>query len=253
MRVVGVTGTNGKTTTTALFGEIARAAGERVDVIGTLTAERTTPEAPELQASLAEMRERGVETVAMEVSSHALAQHRVDGTRFAAVGFTNLSRDHLDYHVDLDGYFEAKARLFTPEFTDSAAVNVDDDHGVELATRARAAGLNVRTYALDRDADLRIEGIATDRTGSSATLVAAEGRVPIRVPLVGRFNLANAAAAASIALERRAPVRSDRPGAGRGLARLRTHGADRRRPALHRAGRLRTHPARPRAGAARGA
>ena len=86
MRVVGITGTNGKTTTTHLVAEIARAAGERSDVIGTLTAARTTPEAPELQTSLAQMRERGVETVAMEVSSHALAQFRVDGTHFAAVG-----------------------------------------------------------------------------------------------------------------------------------------------------------------------
>ena len=215
MRVMGVTGTNGKTTTTALVGEIARAAGEEVDVIGTLTAERTTPEAPELQASLAEMCRRGVDAVAMEVSSHALDQHRVDGTRFAAVGFTNLSRDHLDYHGDLDAYFEAKARLFTPEFTDDAAVNIDDRRGDELATRARAAGLNVRTFAIGREADLRIEGIESDGAGSVATLVAAEGRVPIRLPLLGRFNLENAAAAAAIALGAGLPFAAIAPGLAR--------------------------------------
>ena len=212
MRVVGVTGTNGKTTTTHLVGAIARAAGEEFGVIGTLTAERTTPEAPELQASLSQMRERGVETVAMEVSSHALAQHRVDGTRYAAVGFTNLSRDHLDYHGDLDAYFHAKARLFEPEFCDDAAVNLDDPRGDELATLARAAGLNVRTFALDTAADLRIEGIVPDGTGSSATLVAAEGRVPIRLALPGRFNLENAAAAASMALCAGLPFGAVAPG-----------------------------------------
>jgi UDP-N-acetylmuramoyl-L-alanyl-D-glutamate--2,6-diaminopimelate ligase len=212
MRVVGITGTNGKTTTIRLVGEIARAAGEQVDEIGTLTAERTTPEAPELQASLAEMRARGVETVAMEVSSHALAQHRVDGTRYAAVGFTNLSRDHLDYHGDLDAYFDAKARLFAPEFSDDAAVNLDDPRGDELARRTRAAGLNVRTFALEADADLRIEGIDSDGTGSSATLVAAEGRVPIRLPLLGRFNVENAAAAAAVALSAGLPFDAVAPG-----------------------------------------
>jgi UDP-N-acetylmuramoyl-L-alanyl-D-glutamate--2,6-diaminopimelate ligase len=214
MRVVAITGTNGKTTTTHLIGEIAHAAGEQSEVIGTLTAERTTPEAPELQASLAQMRLRGVETVAMEVSSHALAQHRVDGTRFAAVGFTNLSRDHLDYHGDLDAYFGAKARLFTPQFAGAAAVNVDDSRGPELATRARDAGLSVRTFALGADADVRIDRIHTDATGSSGRLVAAEGSESIRLPLLGRFNLENAAAAAAIALSAGLPFGAIAPGLG---------------------------------------
>ena len=156
MRVLGVTGTNGKTTTTYLLESIAVAAGDRAGVIGTVAARvggvtlpviHTTPEATELQALLASMRDSDVATVAMEVSSHALAQRRVDGTSFAAVCFTNLSHDHLDYHSSLDEYFEAKARLFTPEFSRRAAVNVGDDHGVQLAERGdggRARGRSVR-------------------------------------------------------------------------------------------------------------
>jgi UDP-N-acetylmuramoyl-L-alanyl-D-glutamate--2,6-diaminopimelate ligase len=212
MRVVGITGTNGKTTTTHLVAEIARAAGERADVIGTLTAERTTPEAPELQSSLAQMQQRGIDTVAMEVSSHALEQHRVDGTRFAAVAFTNLSRDHLDYHGTFEAYFEAKARLFGPEFSAAAAVHVDDPRGREVAARAHDAGLAVRTFALEVDADVRIDGIAFDATGSSGTLVAAEGHDEIRLPLLGRFNLENAAAAAAVALSAGLPFAAIGPG-----------------------------------------
>ena len=123
MRVLGVTGTNGKTTTSYLLDAGLRAAGETTGLIGTietrigdigLPSARTTPEAPDLQALLAVMVERGVGSVSMEVSSHALALHRVDGTSFDVVAFSNLSQDHLDFHADLDDYFEAKARLFTP-------------------------------------------------------------------------------------------------------------------------------------------
>jgi UDP-N-acetylmuramoyl-L-alanyl-D-glutamate--2,6-diaminopimelate ligase len=121
MRCLGVTGTNAKTTTTYMLEAIGRAAGERVGVVGTTGArvdgkpiplEHTTPEATELQELLARMHAASVTTVAIEVSSHALEQHRIDGTWFAAVGFTNLSHDHLDYHGSLESYFEAKARLF---------------------------------------------------------------------------------------------------------------------------------------------
>jgi UDP-N-acetylmuramoyl-L-alanyl-D-glutamate--2,6-diaminopimelate ligase len=122
-KLVAVTGTNGKTTVTYLLAAIARAAGERVGLIGTVGAcvdgaalplERTTPEADDLQAILARMRDEDVRTVALEVSSHAREQHRVDGTWFAAACFTNLSQDHLDYHGSMESYFEAKARLFDP-------------------------------------------------------------------------------------------------------------------------------------------
>ena len=145
--VLGVTGTNGKTTTTFFLEAVLAAAGRRPGVIGTLGVRFggdvrplpfTTPEATELQALRSRSsRTRGADAVAMEVSSHALAEHRVDGTTFAAACFTNLSRDHLDLHGSLDAYFEAKARLFTREFTARAAVNVDDPHGAELVDAAR--------------------------------------------------------------------------------------------------------------------
>src|SRR4051794_22058076 len=150
MRVLGVTGTNGKTTTTYLLEAIANAAGDTAGVIGTVAARigdrvlstaHTTPEATELQAMLGTMRDQGVDTVAMEVSSHALDQHRVDATNFAATCFTNLTHDHLDYHGSVEAYFDAKARLFSPGFTRRAAIHVDDEHGKELARRATAKGL----------------------------------------------------------------------------------------------------------------
>ena len=140
-----------------------RAAGERVALIGTIAtridgvsspSQLTTPEATDLQRFFAELRDAGVGTVAMEVSSHALEQHRVDGTHFSAVCFTNLTQDHLDFHGTLDAYFDAKARLFTSSFTSRAAINIDDERGRELARRAAAAGLDVLTYGLDATADV---------------------------------------------------------------------------------------------------
>lgn len=136
MAAVGVTGTNGKTTTTHLLAAILTAAGRRCAVIGTLSGARTTPEAPDLQEQLAVLLGGGSDSVAMEVSSHALDQHRVDGTRFRVAAFTNLGRDHLDYHGDPESYYRAKARLFTPQLCDEAVVCVDDDAGRRLATEA---------------------------------------------------------------------------------------------------------------------
>ncbi|MGQ0805997.1 MAG: UDP-N-acetylmuramoyl-L-alanyl-D-glutamate--2,6-diaminopimelate ligase [Actinomycetota bacterium] len=215
LRCLGVTGTNGKTTTTYLLEAIARAAGDRAGVIGTVGAriageevpeERTTPEATELQALLARMRDAGVATVAMEVSSHALDQHRVDGTRFAAVGFTNLSHEHLDYHGTVGAYFEAKAALFDPARAGAAALNVDDPHGRELAQRARAAGMPTLTFSSSGDeADLVAEDLDLGSTGNRFVLVDRRAgdpgeRVPVSSGLVGRFNVDNALAAAAVAL-----------------------------------------------------
>ena len=119
LTVIGVTGTNGKTTTVHLLDSVLREHGWSTGVIGTLTGVRTTPEAPELQAQLARMARRGTSGAStMEVSSHALALHRVDATRFAVAVFTNLSRDHLDFHGTMERYFDAKARLFSPALTD---------------------------------------------------------------------------------------------------------------------------------------
>lgn len=210
MRVLGVTGTNGKTTTTYLLEAIARAAGEPVGVIGTIGAridgaaepvELTTPEAPQLQGLLAKMRRARVGTVAMEVSSHALDYERVDGIRFAATCFTNLSQDHLDQHGTLEDYFEAKARLFTPSFTDTAAIALDDHWGTELATRAQRAGLDVWTFGLDPRASVRASTRQLDAEGSTIRLETDLGAAEsLRLPLVGLFNVQNALAAATTAL-----------------------------------------------------
>jgi len=151
--VVGVTGTNGKTTTVSLLRAIFDAAGRRCEVLGTLTSRPdgppTTPDAPELQAQLAAWRDEGVEVVAMEVSSHALAMHRVDGTWFAATAFTTLGHDHLDLHGDIASYFEAKALLFRPERTRRAVVRADDEWGARLAERLQGSEVEVRPFRLD--------------------------------------------------------------------------------------------------------
>jgi UDP-N-acetylmuramoyl-L-alanyl-D-glutamate--2,6-diaminopimelate ligase len=185
--VAGVTGTSGKTTTTHLLGAIGRVAGWDPLVIGTLSGPRTTPEAPELQAVLAEAVGDGRRLVAMEVSSHALALGRVRATRFAVAVFTNLSHDHLDFHRDLDDYFEAKAQLFTPDYAAEAVVNLDDPRGAELARRA---AVPTRGYALTDVDDLTVEpGRVSFRWRGTA----------IEVPMGGRFNASNALAAATAA------------------------------------------------------
>src|SRR5205823_14748660 len=120
---------NGKTTVVQLLAAVLEAGGRPTPTIGTLTGERTTPEAPELQARLAALRGGGASAVAMEVSSHALAQHRVDAVWFAVAVFTNLSQDHLDYHGSMEAYFRAKARLFEPARAAAAVVNADDPYG----------------------------------------------------------------------------------------------------------------------------
>ena len=189
LNLVGVTGTNGKTTTTALIASIMSAAGWKSEVMGTLTGTFTTPEAPVLQETLAHYVDRGVKGVAMEVSSHALALHRVAGTSFAAGVFTNLTRDHLDLHGTMDAYFEAKASLFVPEFTPIAVVNVDDPYGERLA-----ATRSIKVVPFSRHD-------ATDVEVGPSSLSFAWRGLPIRVPLGGAFNLMNSLAAATVARE----------------------------------------------------
>jgi UDP-N-acetylmuramoyl-L-alanyl-D-glutamate--2,6-diaminopimelate ligase len=187
MAVIGVTGTNGKTTTTHLLRNVMEAAGRRVEVLGTLSGARTTPEAPDLQRTLAGWRDDGVEVVAMEVSSHALDLHRVDGTRFAVAVFTNLSRDHLDHHGSMEAYFEAKARLFEPALSDLAVVNLDSPYGRLLAD---AAALPTDGYRLEEAIDLHL-----DAAGSTFTW---RGH-PVHLGMGGAFNVENALAAAHAA------------------------------------------------------
>lgn len=191
LAVVGVTGTSGKTTTTHVLAAILDAHGWSCGVIGTLTGAFTTPESPELQARLAALRAEGARAVAMEVSSHALAQHRVDATRFAVAVFTNLSQDHLDFHGTMERYFAAKARLFEPDLTERAVVNLDDPHGQLLMD---AALVPTRGYSSSEVRDLEL-------TPSSARFTWPAVGARIRLGLGGGFNVANALAAGTAALE----------------------------------------------------
>lgn len=188
LTVVGITGTNGKTTTTHLLASIMEAAGWSTDTIGTLSGGLTTPESTDLQERLATDRDRSVRGVAMEVSSHALQLHRVAGTRFAAGVFTNLSQDHLDLHGDMESYFAAKATLFDREYCGVGVVNVDDEYGRRLLDR----DLPIVTYSV---ADL--DDVKVTTTCHSYTW----DRTSIRVPLGGSFNVANSLAAATVARE----------------------------------------------------
>jgi len=188
--VAGVTGTNGKTTTCALLHGAFEANGWASTTIGTLTQQRTTPEAPELQDLLAEWRHGGGRAVAMEVSSHALVQHRVDAVHFAAGVFTNLTPEHLDYHGGMDAYFEAKAMLFAPERIDLAVINRSDPWGHRLIERLLRAPVAVETFAPEDATDVELSPVGSRFRwdGQSITL-----------NLGGRFNLANALAAATCA------------------------------------------------------
>ncbi|MGZ4136431.1 MAG: UDP-N-acetylmuramoyl-L-alanyl-D-glutamate--2,6-diaminopimelate ligase [Actinomycetota bacterium] len=196
MTVVGVTGTNGKTTTTYLLESVFRAAGRRPGVIGTTGVHidgevtpfpRTTPEAPDLHRLFARMEDAGVDAVAMEVSSHGLDQHRVDGVRYACAVFTNLSQDHLDYHPTMQAYLAAKARLFTREMSAAGVVNADSPEGRSIV----APGLPTVTYAVDADADVRARDVVTTAEGIRFTV---DGTL-VGSRLRGRFNVENCLAA----------------------------------------------------------
>ena len=188
MRVVGITGTNGKTTTAHLVAEILRRQGWKTDVYGTLSGPRTTPEAPVLQEQLAQSLASGCGAVVMEVSSHALALDRVVGTRFAVGVFTNLGRDHLDFHRTEEQYFAAKAKLFTPELCALGVVNRDDVHGKLLLD---TAPIPMTSFGLS---DVSDPVVAIDHH-----VYTWKGR-RISVPLGGRVNMMNSIAAASAAV-----------------------------------------------------
>ncbi|MFM7062303.1 MAG: UDP-N-acetylmuramoyl-L-alanyl-D-glutamate--2,6-diaminopimelate ligase [Actinomycetes bacterium] len=183
LSVVGVTGTNGKTTVVSLLGDVLTHCGRRAATIGTLTGERTTPEAPELQHRLAELAHDGVTDVAMEVSSHALVLGRVDAVDFAVGVFTNLGVDHLDFHGTVEEYFAAKARLFEPGRCRTAVVNVDDVHGRLLLDAAAPDGPEMVGVSVDAVEDLEL-----GPAGSSFTWRDQQ----VRLPLPGRHNVSNA-------------------------------------------------------------
>lgn len=202
--VVGVTGTNGKTTVTHLVESIVEAAGATPGVVGTVGARvagtvvavpRTTPEASDLQRLLADMVTAGVDVAAIEVSSHALALERAGGTHFAVAGFTNLMQDHLDFHGDMDDYFAAKRRLFDPALVDHAVISVDTGAG---RTLAETVEVSTTTTSVGGNADLDAVDVVTTLDGSTFTVVTPDGTYPASIPLPGVFNVENAMVAVGI-------------------------------------------------------
>ncbi|PLX98562.1 MAG: UDP-N-acetylmuramoyl-L-alanyl-D-glutamate--2,6-diaminopimelate ligase [Desulfuromonas sp.] len=208
--VVGVTGTNGKTTITYLVEALMREGGRCPAVLGTINyrfgeelhpSQHTTPEAPELLGRLADFRTRGCDALVMEVSSHALAQYRVDGVDFNVAVFTNLTPEHLDYHRDMDDYFASKVRLFDEllaKHTGHAVINLDDAYGAKLAARTPGA----ITYGMEEGAKVHPQEMQLGLNGIIGTIATPAGPVAINSPLVGSFNLSNllAAVATGIAL-----------------------------------------------------
>jgi UDP-N-acetylmuramoyl-L-alanyl-D-glutamate--2,6-diaminopimelate ligase len=215
LQMLGITGTNGKTTVASMVESGLRAAGRTTGLIGTTgmrvaghgyPGARTTPEATDLHAALAVMREAGVESVVMEVSSIAIEECRVDGVRYDVAAFTNLTQDHLDYHGTMEDYFAAKARLFVDERAALGIIGVDDEWGRLLAAKVR---IPAQTWALlDPHA-----GWHAVREGGSTTVIGPGGeRQPLAVPMPGSFNVANAVCA--YAILRAAGVDADAAAAG---------------------------------------
>jgi UDP-N-acetylmuramoyl-L-alanyl-D-glutamate--2,6-diaminopimelate ligase len=202
LRLVGVTGTSGKTTSTYLLESGLRAAGHTTGLVGgvetrigtdRMPSSLTTPEAPDLQALFAVMVERGVTAAAMEVSSHSLSLGRVAGTSFDVAVFTNLSQDHLDFHADMEDYFRAKASLFLPPVT--GVVNIDDKYGRRLASSAPSLGVPVTTFsASGRDeADWRAVDVRSGADGSTFRVIGPGGiEADVSIGLAGVFNVGNA-------------------------------------------------------------
>ncbi len=199
LEVVGVTGTNGKTTTAFLTRQLLEAGGRRTGLLGTVGSviagvehpvERTTPEAIDLQRTFRTMLDAGDAACAMEVSSHALELHRADAIHFATSIFTNLTQDHLDFHHTMEDYFAAKRRLFTGE-PGIPVLNIDDPYGARLAQELD----DPVTFAIDCDARFRAAGIETALTGSRFTVITPDGPVELSSPLRGRFNVYNVLAA----------------------------------------------------------
>ncbi len=187
MLTIGVTGTNGKTTTTFILKSILEAAGIPTGVIGTLDGARTTPESPELQKALAAYKEAGYKACVLEVTSHALAQNRVYGMSFDVAVFTNLSQDHLDYHGSMEDYFRAKAKLFSSNLSKVGVVNADDPYGRQLM---ESADIETVPYSITDARELEI--------GPAITTFVFDG-YRVRLALGGVFNVENALAAASAA------------------------------------------------------
>jgi UDP-N-acetylmuramoyl-L-alanyl-D-glutamate--2,6-diaminopimelate ligase len=202
MNLVGITGTNGKTTTAHLIDSVWRSDNRRTGLIGTietricdtsLPSVRTTPEATDLQALFATMLEQGCSDVVMEVSSHALRLGRVDGTHFSVAVFTNLTQDHLDFHENMNDYFKAKSMLFAEKLSDLAVINTDDEYGAILA---RECEISIQTYsASGRDADWSVTEMIRSADGTEFSVNSRlHGLHKVRIPLIGDHNVSNALA-----------------------------------------------------------
>jgi UDP-N-acetylmuramoyl-L-alanyl-D-glutamate--2,6-diaminopimelate ligase len=207
LSLVGITGTNGKTTTSYLVRAVLESTGAGVGLLGTISYEvggrklpapNTTPESVDLQEYLARMRDAGAKYAVLEVSSHSVSLQRVAGCEFKVRVFTNFTQDHLDFHGDMESYYEAKKGFFT-EGPGACVINMDDPKGADLAA---SAGGRVLTYGIDKKADVYADGITLGPDGMEFTIVTGAGRARIKSPLVGRHNAYNilAASAACIAL-----------------------------------------------------
>jgi UDP-N-acetylmuramoyl-L-alanyl-D-glutamate--2,6-diaminopimelate ligase len=211
MTLVGVTGTSGKTSTVRMLESVLASAGRRSGSIGTVSlrwpghdepSKLTTPESLDLQRALARMRDAGVDAVALEVSSHGLAQGRLQPLRFAAAVFTNLTQDHLDYHSDMERYAEAKALLFGAAYLDGpAAINASDPYGERMARAARDAGRRVVGYARGKDSRAEVHTVheEVELAGAQVEVACGGERLRLEISLPGDFQVENALAASAAA------------------------------------------------------
>ena len=200
--VVGVTGTNGKTSVVSMLAQILNSAGISTETIGTLTGALTTPESPELQRELRKHCGDGVEVVAMEVSSHSLVQKRVDGTYFSTVAFTNLSHDHLDFHEEMENYFRAKSLLFASKFSEKAVITTDSEYGRSYSEIAISNGMEVEAFSIkNRNIVFQQKNSSFDWRGERIT-----------IPLGGPFASTNALLSAEIAIQLGLEVNEILPG-----------------------------------------
>lgn len=224
IKLIGVTGTNGKTTTTYLLESILVEAGYKTGLIGTvedrirdrtLSVTRTTPESTDLQKLLAQMLKEGVQVVAMEVSSHALDLSRVEGCQFEVRVFTNLSQDHLDYHRTLEEYFKAKRALFARSYGERSTnvVNIDDQYGCRIARKSNS---NLLTFGLSPEVDIRATEINLTSSGSNFLALTPQGKTQVSLKLRGAFNVYNALAALGVSSALGIPL----PVAKRGLKKV---------------------------------
>ncbi len=230
LQTVGITGTNGKTTTAFLMRALLEADGRQTGLLGTVKSiiggqehevQRTTPEAIDLQRTFREMLDAGDQACVMEVSSHALALHRADAIHFAAAIFTNLTQDHLDFHPTMEDYFQAKRKLFVDLKPRASVINVDDPYGRRLAEEVP----DPVTFAVHTPATYRAIDVTTQLNGSTFTAETPEGPLQLRSPLRGEFNVYNVLGAfaaaralgvpAATSASRRSPPPARCPGASR--------------------------------------